>query len=258
MSAPQRFIGQVPVTLIFGTISQPCKDKQGPNGPTNQWTVYVRNAQKQYCISPWVSSVTFNIHEDFANPQRVISQPPFSVQEVGWGEFVIFIQVNFHPCSLEPPLQLSVPLKLFVKPTELAPGVKLTDKLHRKQIVNEIVEEVIFLNPTVEFHNLLTTAIHAQPILQFDACLTEFIDLEFRNYETTTLRTASDTRAFVRYQTNAILHQMYLLRTQMAILNEAQRVQSGQQNPAIIQQPQQQPQQQPAQQQQPQTTQPPS
>jgi transcription initiation factor IIF auxiliary subunit len=37
--------------------------------------------------------VTFELHETFATPRRVIDQQPFEVTEFGWGEFDIGITV---------------------------------------------------------------------------------------------------------------------------------------------------------------------
>ncbi|KAJ2492110.1 transcription factor TFIIF complex subunit Tfg3 [Coemansia sp. RSA 2050] len=47
---------------------------------------------------PYVKKVEFILHETFENPHRVVSHPPFKVEEEGWGEFDLVIMVHFVNC----------------------------------------------------------------------------------------------------------------------------------------------------------------
>jgi YEATS domain-containing protein 4 len=43
---------------------------------------------------PASTQVTFQLHETFATPNRLIAAPPFEVWESGWGEFEIIVHVS--------------------------------------------------------------------------------------------------------------------------------------------------------------------
>ena len=47
-----------------------------------------------FCQLMMHMQVTFELHETFATPRRVIDQQPFEVTEFGWGEFDIGITVS--------------------------------------------------------------------------------------------------------------------------------------------------------------------
>jgi hypothetical protein len=67
----------------------------GPAAPealTHRWTVYVRGVDNED-LSPVIEAVEFRLHDSFVNPARLITQPPFEVQERGWGQFTVGIRV---------------------------------------------------------------------------------------------------------------------------------------------------------------------
>ncbi|RKP08156.1 yeats family-domain-containing protein [Thamnocephalis sphaerospora] len=51
---------------------------------------------------PFVSKVVFRLHEDFKRPNRSVTQPPFTVEEEGWGGFEIPISIFFHNSNTRP------------------------------------------------------------------------------------------------------------------------------------------------------------
>ncbi|ETW38481.1 hypothetical protein PFTANZ_00841 [Plasmodium falciparum Tanzania (2000708)] len=73
----------------------------------------------------------------------VYTQPPYEVNEIGWGEFYLQVKIHFVDLTLSP-----ISIVHFVKlntdsdPNNIPPCV-----------VNETYEEIIFKNPTVHFYN---------------------------------------------------------------------------------------------------------
>lgn len=159
MAAPSKRVQQIiRVGIVFGTVSQPIpKDKanQGERA-THRWTVYVRHPDDR-CLSPYLESVTFVLHNSFANHRRTVTAPPYCITEVGWGEFDLAIELNFKPEAEEPSVIVSHFLRLF-----LDPPIK-NDKLIKKPVISEQVDELIFVNPTEKFAQLCNIAVQSPP-----------------------------------------------------------------------------------------------
>ncbi|KAJ1997111.1 transcription factor TFIIF complex subunit Tfg3, partial [Coemansia thaxteri] len=49
-------------------------------------------------LLPYVKKVEFVLHETFDDQHRVVSHPPYKIQEEGWGEFDLLIIVHFVNC----------------------------------------------------------------------------------------------------------------------------------------------------------------
>jgi YEATS domain-containing protein 4 len=62
--------------------------------------------------SRFVESVTFILHESFADPVRVVSAPPYKVDDRGWGEFVVTVRVAFRDPE-EAGIETYVQLRLY-------------------------------------------------------------------------------------------------------------------------------------------------
>lgn len=70
-------------------------------------------------LSYLFKKVVFYLHSSFQNPVRCtfymnkieIYQPPYEIQELGWGEFEIMIEIHFNHPNL-PPVQIPHMLRL--------------------------------------------------------------------------------------------------------------------------------------------------
>ena len=68
----------------------------GPNAneyQTHRWTLYVRSPDKNFDLSKAISKVVFQLHPSFPQPTRELTEPPFEVTEMGWGEFEASIRI---------------------------------------------------------------------------------------------------------------------------------------------------------------------
>ena len=114
---------------------------------SHEWTVYVRG-QNNADLSRVIESVTFQLHPSFAEPKRVLTEPPYEVTETGWGEFEIGIEIKFRPEVGEEKEKLMTNLKLFPDADEVAKSGPQTTK---KPLVVENREELIFHKPRKSF-----------------------------------------------------------------------------------------------------------
>lgn len=66
------------------------------NFPMRQWsiTIVMLNDKGEEVPATILDKVTYLLHPTFANPTRALKQPPFRVEEQGWGEFDIPILVH--------------------------------------------------------------------------------------------------------------------------------------------------------------------
>lgn len=65
---------------------------QEPNSgelPLRQWRMEVVMLDKHGNETPAeiISYITYHLHPTFAKPKRKVSEPPFALEEIGWGEF---------------------------------------------------------------------------------------------------------------------------------------------------------------------------
>uniref|UniRef100_A0A1B6G4R2 YEATS domain-containing protein 4 n=1 Tax=Cuerna arida TaxID=1464854 RepID=A0A1B6G4R2_9HEMI len=133
--------------IVYGNIARYFGEKRKEDGHTHQWTVYVKPYHNED-MSSYVKKVHFKLHESYANPNRVVTKPPYEVTETGWGEFEIVIKIYFHDPN-ERPVTLYHILKLFQSAADVSLG--------RKTLVSEFYEEMVFQDPTAFMQHLLTT-----------------------------------------------------------------------------------------------------
>lgn len=64
--------------------------------PMRGWSIEVHLLDAQGQISPdnIFDKVTYRLHPTFVNPNRTIKQPPFKLEEQGWGEFELAIDLT--------------------------------------------------------------------------------------------------------------------------------------------------------------------
>ncbi|CAH3037952.1 unnamed protein product [Porites lobata] len=140
--------------VIFGNVSHYFGKKRETDGHTHGWIVFLRPFKNED-MSSYVKKVHFKLHESYANPLRVVTKPPYEVNESGWGEFEIQIKIFFMDPA-ERPVTLYHLLKLFQTESALASG--------KKQLVSEFYDEIIFQDPTQMMHQCLLSARQLQPI----------------------------------------------------------------------------------------------
>ena len=135
--------------IIFGSRSKLLHDGTLPEDSTahtHKWQVFVKGLCDED-ISFFVRKVVFKLHDSFENPSRTLEQPPYMLEETGWGEFDIVVKIYFQDPS-EKPLSLILPLKLY--PTE--------DTWNDDEgwVVNEYYEEILFHEPSQRMLAILT------------------------------------------------------------------------------------------------------
>lgn len=106
-------------------------------------------------MSIYVKKVHFKLHESYANPNRIITKPPYEVTETGWGEFEVVIKIYFHDTN-ERCITLYHILKLFQSPI-IEGELNLTTSIDSKKgLVSESYEEIVFQEPTQLMQHYLT------------------------------------------------------------------------------------------------------
>lgn len=140
--------------LVFGSEAQlfdpEKRPADAPTDHTHSWRVFVKGINGED-ISYWLKKVQFKLHETYAQSVRTIEQPPFEVQETGWGEFEIQVKLYFVPESNEKPQTLWHSLKLHPYGPD-AEGMKE----RREIVISQNYEEVIFNEPVEPFYEILT------------------------------------------------------------------------------------------------------
>ncbi len=124
--------------IVVGTISM-AQGKKGQKDQLFAWCCYVRGANNEG-IAHFVKKVVFTLHPTFKNNVRTVEEPPFEIQEQGWGEFEITVRIHFVDSS-EKPVEIIHFLKLF--------NEDKTSQTPRKPIVSEQYDEIVFSEPTV-------------------------------------------------------------------------------------------------------------
>lgn len=81
--------------VVIGNIAKYFGRKREEDGHTHQWTVYLKPYLNED-YSAFIKRVHFKLHDSYANPNRVITKPPYEVTETGWGEFDVVIKIHFN------------------------------------------------------------------------------------------------------------------------------------------------------------------
>ncbi|CAG5135521.1 unnamed protein product [Candidula unifasciata] len=132
--------------LVYGNIARYFGKKRDDDGHTHQWTVYVKPYRNED-MSAYVKKINFKLHDSYPNPNRVVSKPPYEVTETGWGEFEIIIKIYFNDPA-ERPVTIYHLLKLFQSETDVMLG--------KKSLVVEYYDEIVFQDPTLTLHSMLS------------------------------------------------------------------------------------------------------
>ncbi|EEB08926.1 YEATS family histone acetyltransferase subunit Yaf9 [Schizosaccharomyces japonicus yFS275] len=144
---------QISRPIIVGNDAKPLTEEEKQNAPkdhTHHWRIFVEGVDGED-ISPWIRKVVFKLHDTYHNSTRIIEEPPFEVNETGWGEFDIMIRVFFPPEAHEKPITFFHRLKLHAY---LTTGDTVTPL--NEYVKSEQYEEVVFNEPTEIMYNILT------------------------------------------------------------------------------------------------------
>lgn len=134
--------------IVYGNVAWYLGKKRDEDGHTHQWTVYLRSYDNED-LSVYVKRVQFKLHDSYAEPIRIHTVPPYSITETGWGEFEIAIKIFFVD-SNERPVTVYHFLKLFDR--EKDGNVKMS----AGPVNSEFYDELVFMDPTIKMHRLLT------------------------------------------------------------------------------------------------------
>ncbi|PWA02736.1 hypothetical protein BB558_001110 [Smittium angustum] len=97
------------VTLAIKTVQKPSPDNKidkESGYPLKVWSINILEGRPGITQNskalPYIKKVEFHLHETFPNSIRVVSKPPFSVSEKGWGEFTLVLVIFFNDKKIRP------------------------------------------------------------------------------------------------------------------------------------------------------------
>ncbi|KAH9400252.1 YEATS domain-containing protein 4 [Tyrophagus putrescentiae] len=154
--------------VVYGNVSRYLGATR-EDGHTHEWTVYLKSYENED-MRGYIRKVHFKLHDSYAEPNRIITDPPYRVSESGWGEFEVMIKVYYTDGS-ERPLAFTHQLKLFNTPPAS------TDY----PLVSESYDELVFAEPSTFLYKRLVSAPPLPPALQ------EVIDTDFETKRKTDL-----------------------------------------------------------------------
>lgn len=151
--------------IIYGNIAKSFGREREEDGHTHQWKVYVKPYNNED-MSLYVKKVHFKLHDSYANPNRIVTKPPYEIIETGWGEFEVVIKIYFHDPT-ERPVTCYHILKLFKSPV-VDGDLSTTSSINslptemKKVLISESYEEMVFQEPTQLMKHLL---LNVQPLV---------------------------------------------------------------------------------------------
>ena len=109
--------------ILYGSVAT-YLGRKAEETKTHRWSIYLRGVNNED-LSYIISKVVISLHVSFANPVRgtlvyltknrlhplkpyisiphaVLTEPPYEVTELGWGEFETRIQIYFHDPNERP------------------------------------------------------------------------------------------------------------------------------------------------------------
>ncbi|XP_065360871.1 YEATS domain-containing protein 4 [Calliphora vicina] len=188
--------------IVYGNIARSFGKKREEDGHTHQWKVYVKPYHNED-MSVYVKKVHFKLHESYANPNRIVTKPPYEITETGWGEFEVVIKIYFHDPT-ERPVTCYHILKLFQSP--IVDGELSTTTMDpKKGLVSESYEEIVFQEPTQLMQHFL---MNVQPFT--NGPYTHDTDFEAKKQKT--LENILDVKHKVKGEINTLKDKLKLAR----------------------------------------------
>ncbi|XP_073838758.1 YEATS domain-containing protein 4 Gas41 [Musca autumnalis] len=192
--------------IVYGNIARSFGKKREEDGHTHQWKVYVKPFHNED-MSVYVKKVHFKLHESYANPNRIVTKPPYEITETGWGEFEVVIKIYFHDPT-ERPVTCYHILKLFQSP--IVDGeLSATTMDPKKGLVSESYEEIVFQEPTQLMQHFL---MNVQPLT--NGPYTHDTDFEIKKQKT--LENIIDVKQKVKGEINTLKDKLKLARETIA------------------------------------------
>ncbi|GMF47444.1 unnamed protein product [Phytophthora fragariaefolia] len=175
--------------ILYGSVAT-YLGRKAEETKTHRWSIYLRGVDNED-LSYMISKVVISLHVSFANPVRVLTEPPYEVTELGWGEFETRIQIYFHD------------------PTERPISI-----IHL--LVFEFYDELVFNEPTEFFYKKLMAGPDRQaPPLAMQDHLPTYSDVEV-------LKTLARAETFVKKEIQDTKN--LLLSTDMEIKELKERI----------------------------------
>ncbi|RLN49313.1 hypothetical protein BBJ29_007189 [Phytophthora kernoviae] len=158
--------------ILYGSVAT-YLGRKAEETKTHRWSIYLRGVDNED-LSYMISKVVISLHVSFANPVRVLTEPPYEVTELGWGEFETRIQIYFHDPNERP---ISIIHLLVLYPPNSQPAS--TKKVPSKPVVSEFYDELVFNEPTEFFYKKLMAGPDRQsPPLAMQEHLSTYSDVE--------------------------------------------------------------------------------
>ncbi|KAF4128048.1 YEATS family domain-containing protein [Phytophthora infestans] len=154
--------------ILYGSVAT-YLGRKAEETKTHRWSIYLRGVDDED-LSYMISKVVISLHVSFANPVRVLTEPPYEVTELGWGEFETRIQIYFHDPNERP---ISIIHLLVLYPPNSQPAST------KKPVVSEFYDELVFNEPTEFFYKKLMAGPDRQsPPLTMQDHLPTYSDVE--------------------------------------------------------------------------------
>ena len=78
--------------IAYGSVAF-YRGPQSDEHRTHRWTLFVRSPDPKFDLSQAIAKVVFQLHPSFPKPTRELTEPPYEVTEMGWGEFEASIRI---------------------------------------------------------------------------------------------------------------------------------------------------------------------
>ncbi|CAI5744581.1 unnamed protein product [Peronospora destructor] len=168
--------------ILYGSVAT-YLGRKAEETKTHRWSIYLRGVDNED-LSYMISKVVISLHVSFANPVRVLTEPPYEVTELGWGEFETRIQIYFHDPNERP---ISIIHLLVLYPPNSQPAST------KKPVISEFYDELVFNEPTEFFYKKLMAGPDRQspPPLTMQDHLPTYSDVDV-------LRTLARAETFVK------------------------------------------------------------
>ena len=136
--------------VVYGNIaralSEPLENKH-----THKWTCYLKPYKNE--DMSYVKKISFKLHESYGQQaEQVMTQPPYEIEETGWGEFEVIIRIHFVDPN-ERAVTIYHHLKLFEHDPNNPTAPPKIDKT--KTIVSEHYDEIVFHDPSLMMSQIL-------------------------------------------------------------------------------------------------------
>ncbi|CAG7717111.1 unnamed protein product [Allacma fusca] len=193
--------------IVVGNIAKYFGKKREDDGHTHQWTVYLKPyLNEDYSI--FIKKVHFKLHDSYANPNRILTKPPYEVTETGWGEFEVVIKIHFYD-PLERPVTVYHILKLFQPGSDpTAPTVV------KKSLVSEFYDEIVFQEPTLLTKSLIDSI---RPM----SSLVWKHEVDFEDKKKTSSAAIAEARGKVKVEIQDLKEKLKIAKETIAALKDA-------------------------------------